>query len=195
MLLMCLVTQSCLTLCDPLDCSPPGSPVHGDSPGKNTGVGSYALLQGSSQPRSPTLQANSLLSHQRGPTLLTNPYFSASFKTVLHHINGRNMNYMAHDRKCGEWISIHYAQQCAGFFGGSDYKLSACNAGDRGSIPGSGRSPGEKNGNPTPVFLPGKSHGRRSLVGYSPWGHKESDTTERVHFLSNVLLYKKAAIF
>ena len=34
---------------------------------------------------------------------------------------------------------------------------------------------------PTPVFLPGKSHGRRSLVGYSPWGHKESDTTERLH--------------
>ena len=31
---------------------------------------------------------------------------------------------------------------------------------------------------PTPVFLPGKSHGRRSLAGYSPWGHKESDTTE-----------------
>ena len=31
---------------------------------------------------------------------------------------------------------------------------------------------------PTPVFLPGKPHGQRSLVGYSPWGHKESDTTE-----------------
>ena len=31
---------------------------------------------------------------------------------------------------------------------------------------------------PTPVLLPGKSHGRRSLVGYSPWGRKESDTTE-----------------
>ena len=31
---------------------------------------------------------------------------------------------------------------------------------------------------PTPVFLPGKSHGQRSLVGYSPWGHKESDMTE-----------------
>ena len=31
---------------------------------------------------------------------------------------------------------------------------------------------------PTPVFLPGESHGQRSLAGYSPWGHKESDTTE-----------------
>ena len=35
---------------------------------------------------------------------------------------------------------------------------------------------------PTPVILPGKFHGLRSLVGYSPWGHKESDTTERLHF-------------
>ena len=42
----CLVTQLCLTLCDPMDCSPPGSSVHGDSPGKNTGVGCHAVLQG-----------------------------------------------------------------------------------------------------------------------------------------------------
>ena len=35
---------------------------------------------------------------------------------------------------------------------------------------------------PTPVLLPGKSHGRRSLVGFSPWGREESDTTERLHF-------------
>ena len=46
---------------------------------------------------------------------------------------------------------------------------------DTGSIPGPGRSPGEENGQPTPVFLPGKSHGQRSLAGYSPWGHRESD--------------------
>ena len=37
---------------------------------------------------------------------------------------------------------------------------------------------------PTPVLLPGKFHGWRSLVGYSPWGCKESNTTERLHFLS-----------
>ena len=105
--------------------------------------------------------------------------------------------------------------QCAG-------KESACNAGDPGLIPGSGRSqelnPGEGIGcplqyswsslkaqtvknvaqtvkpamwetwvgkipwrrvwPPTPVFLPGEFHGRSSLVGYSPWGFEESDTTE-----------------
>ena len=37
----------------------------------------------------------------------------------------------------------------------------------------------------TPVFLPGKSHGSRSLVGYRPWGRKELDTTERLHFHLN----------
>ena len=49
-----LAAQSCLTLCDPIDCSPPGSSVHGDSPGKNTGVACHALLQEISQPRDPT---------------------------------------------------------------------------------------------------------------------------------------------
>ena len=42
-----IVTQSCPTLCDPMDCISPGSSVHGDSPGKNTGVGCHFLLQGS----------------------------------------------------------------------------------------------------------------------------------------------------
>ena len=49
---------------------------------------------------------------------------------------------------------------------------------DVGSIPGSGRSPGEGNGNPLQVFLPGEFHGQRSLADYSPWSHKESDMTE-----------------
>ena len=43
---LCLVAQSYLTVCDPIDCSLSGSSVHGDSPGKNTGVGCHALLQG-----------------------------------------------------------------------------------------------------------------------------------------------------
>ena len=43
---LCLAAQSCLNLCDPIDCSPPGSSVHGDSPGKNTRVGCHAILQG-----------------------------------------------------------------------------------------------------------------------------------------------------
>ena len=49
---------------------------------------------------------------------------------------------------------------------------------DMGSIPGLGRSPGEGNGNPLQYSCLEKSHGLRSLVGYNPWGRKESDTTE-----------------
>ena len=47
-------------------------------------------------------------------------------------------------------------------------------------IPGSERSPGEGNGYPPWLFLPGEFHGQRRLGGYSPWGRKESDTTELV---------------
>ena len=61
-------------------------------------------------------------------------------------------------------------------------KASACNVGDLGSIPGSGRFPWRRKWQPTPVFLPGESHGWRSLVGYSPRGRKESDRTDRLHF-------------
>ena len=50
-------------------------------------------------------------------------------------------------------------------------KESACHAGDQGSFPGSGRSLGEGNGNVL-IFLPGKSHRQRNLVGYSQWVHK-----------------------
>ena len=51
------------------------------------------------------------------------------------------------------------------------------NAEDAGSIPGQGRFPWRRKWQPTAVFLPGKSHGPRSLAGYSPWGHKELDKT------------------
>ena len=65
------VAQSCPTLRDPMDCSSPGSSVHGNSPGKNTGVGNHVLLQGNLpnpgiEPRSPAFQADSLSSEPPG---------------------------------------------------------------------------------------------------------------------------------
>ena len=81
-------------------------------------------------------------------------------------------------------ISVHIkclASEChllPGFPSGSDGKESACNAGDPGLSPGSERSPGEGNGYPVQHFCLEIPHGQRSLVGYSPWGSKESDTTE-----------------
>ena len=53
-------------------------------------------------------------------------------------------------------------------------------ASDVGSIPGLGRSPGGRNGNPFRYSWPGKSHGQKSLTGYSLCGYKESDRTEQL---------------
>ena len=79
------------------------------------------------------------------------------------------------------WLSM-------GFPGALMVKNLPADAGDvrnMGSIPGMGRSPGEDllEWLPNPIFLPGKSHGQRSLVGSSPWGHKELDTTEQLTLL------------
>jgi len=65
-----------------------------------------------------------------------------------------------------------------GFPAGSDGKESTCNVGDLGLIPGSERSPGGGHGNPLQYSCLENPHGQRSLVGYSPRGHKELDTTE-----------------
>ena len=68
--------QSCLILSIPKDCSPPGSSVHGDSPGKNPGVGCHALLQGIFPTQGLNLGLAHYrwilyhLSHQRSPTIL-----------------------------------------------------------------------------------------------------------------------------
>ena len=67
-----------------------------------------------------------------------------------------------------------------GFHGVSDGKESTCNAGDLGSIPGLGRSPGEGNGYPLQYSCLENPHGQRSLAGYGPWGREESDTTEQL---------------
>ena len=110
------VAQSCPTLCDPMDCSSPGSSVHGilqarilewvaiPSPGD--------LLNPGIEPRSLTLPADSLSSKPAKSPLTYSSYYHK------------------------------------GFPGGSGVKASAHNAGDLGSIPGSGRSPGDGNGNP-----------------------------------------------
>ena len=68
-----------------------------------------------------------------------------------------------------------------GFPCGSDGKESACNAGDLGSIPGLGRSLGGGQGNPLQCSCLEIPHGQRRLAGYSPWGCKESDTTEQLN--------------
>ena len=72
-----------------------------------------------------------------------------------------------------------------GFPGGAKGKEPACQCRRHkrcGFDPWVGKIPWRRKWHPTPVLLPGKSHGQRSLVGYSPWGREELDTTERLHF-------------
>ena len=61
-------------------------------------------------------------------------------------------------------------------------KCLTYNVGDLGSILW------RRKWQPTPVLLPGKSHGQRSVVGYSPWGHKELDMTEQLHSLTQIII-------
>ena len=92
------------------------------------------------------------------------------------------------------WVFLLFLQRChlmmplfivlnyfnLGFPGGSDGKELTSNAGDTGSISGLGRSPAGGRGNPLQYSCLDNPHEQRSLRGYSPWGHKESDTTERL---------------
>ena len=113
-----------------MGCSPPGSSVHGDSPGKNTGVGCHALLQGifpdpGIEPGSPTLQAD----------------------TFITETPGKHKELAG---KCRRFKRLRFNLWV-------------------------GKIPSRRAWKPTPVFLPGGSHGQRSLVGYM---YKELDMTE-----------------
>ena len=72
--------------------------------------------------------------------------------------------------------------------GGLEGKESTCSTADPGLIPRSGRFPWRRKWQPTPVFLPGKSHGQKSLVGYSPCGRKDLDMTDGITDLMDMSL-------
>ena len=86
---------------------------------------------------------------------------------------------------------MYYIHICRdmGFLGSSAGKESACNAGDLGEIPGSGRSPGEGIDYSLQSSCLENAHGQRSLAGYSPWGHKVLDTTERLSTAQDTIYY------
>ena len=132
---LCLVAQSCPTLCDPMDCSPLGSSVHGI-------LQAMSSSRGSSQPRG---------------------------WTQVSHIAGRFFTIWAtrEAQEYLEWVASPFSRR-------SSWPRNrtgvSCIAGWR------------RQWHPTPVLSPGRSHGQRSLVGFSPWGLEESDTTERLHF-------------
>ena len=79
-------------------------------------------------------------------------------------------------------------KEIRGFPDGSLGNESTYNVGDLGSIPGLGRSPGGGHGNSFQYSCLENPHGQRSLAGYSPWGWKESDTTERLSTQTNGII-------
>ena len=127
-----LVAQSCLTLCDPMDCSPPGFSVHGILQAGILEWRAIPFSRGFSQPRDQTW-----VSHSAGR------FFTAWAARETHVIDIVQCLYM--------W---------------------------------------RRQWHPTPVLLLGKSHWRRSLVGYSPWGRKESDMTEWLKWTKLPLITK-----
>ena len=78
--------------------------------------------------------------------------------------------------------------------GGTDGKESACNEGDLGLIPRSGRSPGGGHGNPLQYSCLENPHGQGSLAG-SPWAHKELDMTEQISTAQCVYVNPKLLIY
>ena len=91
-------------------------------------------------------------------------------------------------RCCVKTLYMYYPMRY--FPGGSEGKESTHNEGDLGSVPGLGRSPGEGHGNPLQYSCLENPHGQRSLVGYSPRGREELDTTEQLSTAQHVIPLK-----
>ena len=156
--------QSCPTLCNPIDGSPPGSPVPGILQARTlewvaisfsnawewkVKVKSLSRVWLFVTPWTAAHQAPLSMGFSRQENWSGVPWPSLSFKYRKYHI-----------------LMIYYI----------------FNAGDSGLI-WVGTILWRRERQPTPVFLPGESHGQRSLARHSPWGRKELDTTERLTLL------------
>ena len=91
---------------------------------------------------------------------------------------GAALDMVCPPKRFSSWIVNYHFPYAHGFSGGVSGKEPTCQYRRHGLDPWMQKSPWKRACQPTPVFLQGKSHRQRSLKGYSPWGHKESDTTE-----------------
>ena len=107
--MLCLVTQLCQTLCDPMDCSFPGFSVHGDSSGRNTGVGYHALLQRIF----PTQESNPGLPHCRLILYHLNHQGSPSFDYI--HFVSKVMSLSRVRLLATPWTVAYQAPPSMGF--------------------------------------------------------------------------------
>ena len=179
--LVTLITQSCPILWDTMDYSPLGSSVHGLLQAKILEWVAISFSRGSSQVRD-----REWFSCTAG-RLFTHWAIRDAHDQPRQHIK-KQRHYFANKGPFSQ--SYGYLFFYLGFPGGLDGKASACNAGDLGSIPDQ-EDPLRRKWQPTPVFLPGKSHGERSLVDYSLWGCKESDMTDSLTLLLRQVPFMK----
>ena len=108
-------------------------------------------------------------------------YIIHKYKYFLHYILLKCVYYNAHGMTC---YLLIYWMVFPWWLGG---KESTCQCKRCRFNPWVRKIPWRKKWQPTPVFLPGKSHGQRSLAGYSPWGCKESDMTYQLKNSNNLL--------
>ena len=151
---ICICAQSYPPLCDPMDCGPPGSSVRGILQARILEWVAMPSSRGSSQPRD---QIQSLVSPALAGRFFTT---TAPWEVLM----------------CRDHAHFGKASLAA-------QTVKSLPAMRETWVRSLGREhPLEKEMQPTPVFLPGRSHGQRSLAGYSPWDHKELDMTEQRHF-------------
>ena len=169
--------QSCPTLCEPRDCNPPGSIVHRIFQAKILEWVAISSSRGSSWPRGRTHLscisgiARQILYYWRH---LRSPFQVHFYSVVnmIHQLNKFHLNTYSLVR----------------FPDGSDGKdCVQCRKPELDAQVG--RIPWRRERQPTPVFLPGKFHEQRGLVGYSPCGCKESDMTDRLTLIFTVSEY------
>ena len=154
-----MLSEHCHLQC----CSPPGSSAHGISQARllvQVAIPFFRNLPYPGiEPRSPALQLDSLPSEAPLQAFYTLFYIKGSEKFC---------------NKTKYWFLF------LGFPGGLVSKESICSVGDLGLIPGLGRSPGGGHGNPLQYSCLENLHGKRTLEGCSPCGHKELGMTERL---------------
>ena len=195
-----LVTESCSTLRDPMDCQPARLFRPWNSPGKNTGAGSHSLLQGIflTQESNPGLPHHRQIIYHLNSTQSETISFLRGSSCKLQQRRKKNMSCVAeslqpvlsHENSYLLDDSDHICQKLeeicllVGLPSGTSDKEPACQCRrlKRHRFDSwVGKIPWRRAWQPSPVLLPGESHGQRSLAGYNLWGRKSqtrlSDST------------------
>ena len=200
-----LIAQSCPTPYNPMDCSPPSSPVHGIIQARILEWVAIPFSRGSSQPRDRTqvsctagrfftvwaTRETPIVSKDESikDSFLWDSFLWISlclFRTSEGKYPTETISMNSRGKKGLRNVVHPFAKRLLGLLnqprGISMFRVLGCWLLGQSTVWWDRGKRRRRQWQPTPVLLPGKSHGRRSLVGCSPWGCEESDTTEQLHF-------------